>query len=171
MPPAGASSTDAPPKRSLRDEAAIRGELIRRLTRCDTEGRAAYVVYLFDDADGRFELHRGFARLKRTWEALAVQIIGVSTEGDDELAHTKITQGIPHWLIPDPQARLAESLRLPTRSTCERQSYDPLVLVVMEGMIVHVFYPVTATRVASQVVTWLHLHLPTSEPTSPHRAC
>lgn len=138
MPPAGASSTDAPPKRSLRDEAAIRGELIRRLT--NTE---------FPDAE----------------------LSMVSTEGDDELAHTKITQGIPHWLIPDPQARLAESLRLPTRSTCERQSYDPLVLVVMEGMIVHVFYPVTATRVASQVVTWLHLHLPTSEPTSPHRAC
>ncbi|MEV4441273.1 MerR family transcriptional regulator [Streptomyces sp. NPDC049577] len=66
---------------------------------------------------------------------------------------------LPFAMLSDPALRLAEALRLPLFEAGGARLYKRLTLVVRDGLIEHVFYPVFPPgEHAGQVLEWLRAH-------------
>lgn len=82
----------------------------------------------------------------------------VSADGWRQTPENSEDQEIPHHLLDDGGLGLAKELPLPTFECGERQLYDRLTLIVVEGRIKRVFYPVVAGQDARQALAWFQLH-------------
>lgn len=88
------------------------------------------------------------------------QVWGLSSQDPDYQAEVAQRLRLPFGMLSDPRLSLADALDLPTFSAPGHDRlYSRLTLVIREGSIEHVFYPVFPPSThAQQVLDWLHAH-------------
>jgi peroxiredoxin len=100
--------------------------------------------------------HRAFRDHQSELEARGYRAIGVSSQGAQAQRRAMLEGRLAHRLLSDPQLQLAERLQLPTFTDEGVRRYRRLTLVVHDGYIVKVFFPVSsAGRSAAQAVAWM----------------
>ena len=84
-------------------------------------------------------------------------VFGLSSQDPDYQQEVVDRLRLPFTMISDPGLRLAESLGLPTfAAPGHDRLYARLTLVIRDGVIDHVFYPIFPPNThAQQVLTWL----------------
>ena len=88
--------------------------------------------------------------------ALGAEVIGLSAQPAAEQAQFAAREHIPFALLSDPDLGLAAALRLPTFEAGGMTLYKRITLVVRDGAIAKVFYPVfPPDRNAAEVLAWL----------------
>ena len=98
------------------------------------------------------DLHREFADL-------GVAVFALSTQSTDYQAEMAERLHLPYRVLSDEDYALADALRLPTFVANQERLIRRLTLVVKDGMIEHVFYPVFPPDTSTQVVFhWLQEH-------------
>ena len=66
---------------------------------------------------------------------------------------------IAHLLLADAELELADELGVPTTETDGRDEYEPMTLVIHDGRIAHVVYPIVLPRAhIDGVLSWLAQH-------------
>ena len=86
----------------------------------------------------------------------ATAVFGLSTQTTDYQAELVERLRLPFAVLSDPELLLADELGLPTFSAAGMVLYRRHTLVVRDGLIEHVFYPVfPPDRHAQQVLAWL----------------
>lgn len=95
-----------------------------------------------------------FAELRA---AGAAHVWGLSSQEPEYQAEVVERLRLPFRMLSDPQFALADALRLPTFSAPGHDRlYSRLTLVIQDGRVVHVFYPIFPPNThAQQVLNWL----------------
>jgi peroxiredoxin len=94
-----------------------------------------------------------FAELKA---AGARHVFGLSTQSNEYQAEMAARLHLPFPVLSDEKLKLTEALRLPTMEVADLTLIKRLALVVDDGNITHVFYPVfPPDRNAGDVLDWL----------------
>ncbi|MEN3219222.1 MerR family transcriptional regulator [Mycolicibacterium porcinum] len=90
----------------------------------------------------------------------AQQVWGLSSQDVDYQAEVVERLGLPFAMFSDETFALADALKLPTFAAAgHARLYTRLTLVVRDGLIEHVFYPVfPPNEHAQQVLHWLNAH-------------
>ncbi|MGW4100942.1 MerR family transcriptional regulator [Mycobacterium sp. NPDC004974] len=90
----------------------------------------------------------------------AQQVWGLSSQDADYQAEVVRRLGLPFGMLSDEAFVLADALNLPTFAAAGHpRLYTRLTLVVRDGRIEHVFYPIFPTDThAQQVLDWLNSH-------------
>jgi peroxiredoxin len=90
-------------------------------------------------------------------KSLGVQrLFGLSTQHTDYQREAAERLHLPFPILSDEHFRLADALRLPTFSTAGMKLLKRLTLVISDGIIEHVFYPVfPPDKNAAEVAHWL----------------
>lgn len=98
-----------------------------------------------------------FSELK----ALETSVFGLSTQTSEYQTEARDRLHLPFELLSDAELRLKKLLRLPTFSIDGLELYKRLTLVITEGRIDTVFYPVfPPDRNAGDVLAWLKENRP-----------
>jgi peroxiredoxin len=94
--------------------------------------------------------------------ALGAQVFGLSGQSTAEQAEAAARLALPFPLLSDSGLVLADRLSLPTFAASDGViRYKRLTLVVSNGRIEHVFYPVfPPDRHAAEVLAWLRAQVP-----------
>jgi peroxiredoxin len=88
--------------------------------------------------------------------SLGARVLGVSVQVLDDQLEFAGRVGLPYPILSDPGLELASSLGLPTFDVEGMRLYRRLTVIVREGEIVKVFYPVfPPDRNAAEVAAWL----------------
>lgn len=131
------------------------------------ETELAKVIYAFPGSDcspdggSRSPLadvmqHHAFDRHRDDLLAHGLSVVGVSAESREALQARVFAHRVCHELWGDPGLSLARSLGLPTFSCEEVRGFRRLTLVVREGRVEKMFFPVESPeRSATQVLWWL----------------
>jgi peroxiredoxin len=83
-------------------------------------------------------------------------IFGLSTQESTYQAEAAERLGLPYLLLSDPDLELTKALRLPTFDVAGQTLVKRFTLVVANGRIEHVFYPVfPPDKHAEEVLSWL----------------
>jgi peroxiredoxin len=86
----------------------------------------------------------------------AARVYGVSSQDTGYQREAAERLGLPYAILSDSGLRLAEALGLPTFEAGGMRLYKRLTLIVCDGVIEHVFYPVfPPDEHAAQVLDWL----------------
>jgi peroxiredoxin len=94
-----------------------------------------------------------FAELKA---AGARQVFGLSTQSNEYQAEMAARLHLPFPVLSDEKLKLTEALQLPTMEVAGLTLIKRLALIVDDGRITHVFYPVfPPDRNAGDVLGWL----------------
>jgi peroxiredoxin len=97
-----------------------------------------------------------FAELRAAGASAVFGLSSQTTEYQREAVERLL---LPFEMLSDPEWPLAEALRLPTFEAVGVRLYRRLTLVVRDGVIEHVFYPVfPPNEHAAAVVAWLGDH-------------
>jgi peroxiredoxin len=87
---------------------------------------------------------------------LGARVLGLSAQPAGEQAAFARREHLPFALLSDPGLRLAEALILPTFEAADMRLYKRITLVLEDGAIEKVFYPVfPPDRNAADVLAWL----------------
>jgi peroxiredoxin len=88
--------------------------------------------------------------------ALGARVAGLSAQPLNEQLEFAQREHMPFPVVADPALRLGEALRLPTFEFEGTTLYKRATLVLEQGRVAHVFYPVfPPDRNAADVVAWL----------------
>ncbi len=91
--------------------------------------------------------------------ALGASVFGLSTQTTDYQREMAERLHLPFEVLSDAELRVATTLRLPTFEVGRMRLIKRLTLIVRDGLIEHVFYPVfPPNESADQVVRWLGAH-------------
>jgi len=83
-------------------------------------------------------------------------VFGVSSQSTGEQHEAQERLNLPFELLSDGDFAWADELRLPTFTVDERRFHKRLTLLVRDGTVEHVFYPVfPPDQHAREVVAWL----------------
>lgn len=94
----------------------------------------------------------------REIEALGAKL-GLSTQPSDDQREMAMRLHLPFPVLSDSDLWLARALRLPTLDIAGMMLIKRLTLIVCDGMIEHVFYPVfPPDESANEVMRWLAAH-------------
>jgi peroxiredoxin len=86
----------------------------------------------------------------------AESVFGLSSQETDYQREVVERLHLPFQMLSDPHRSLAQQLSLPTFETSGLTLYKRLTLIIRDGVIEHVFYPVfPPNEHAGQVLTWL----------------
>lgn len=86
----------------------------------------------------------------------ATGVFGLSSQDTGYQREVVERLHLPFQMLSDPALRLADALRLPTFRAGGRTLYKRLTLIIRDGVVEHVFYPVFPPgEHARQVLTWL----------------
>lgn len=89
-------------------------------------------------------------------DAGAVRVFGLSSQDTDYQREVVERLHLPFDMLSDPAHSLAQALALPTFEVAGLTLYKRLTLIIRDGVIEHVFYPVfPPNEHAGQVLTWL----------------
>ena len=89
----------------------------------------------------------------------ASNVFGMSTQTIEEQEEARERLGLPFDILSDRDLRLARALNLPTFEIEGRVMLKRLTMIVRDGTIEHVFYPIfPPDKHAAEVVTWLEAH-------------
>ena len=92
----------------------------------------------------------------RELQTLVANLFGLSTQTQDDQREMAERLHLPFPVLSDSDLRFARALRLPTFELSGMTLIRRLTLIVRDGAIEHVFYPVfPPDESASQVVKWL----------------
>jgi peroxiredoxin len=92
-------------------------------------------------------------------DAGAQRVYGLSSQDGDYQREFATRMSLPFPILSDPELRLAELLRLPTFKANGQPLYKRLTMIVRDGRIEHVFYPIFPPNAhAGEVVDWLRAH-------------
>jgi len=98
----------------------------------------------------------GFRDRYRDFQALGIEIYGLSTQSGEHLRELAARLGVPFPLLSDEAFAFANALRLPTFTAGAAPYLKRLTLFVREGRIRHHFYPVHPPDThADEVLDWL----------------
>ena len=101
----------------------------------------------------------GFRDHFRELKGLGAGVFGLSTQDTEYQREAAERLKLPFELLSDVDFRLTDALRLPTFDFQGVRLLKRLTMVVRDGAIEHVFYPVfPPDRHAEQVVAWLSEH-------------
>jgi peroxiredoxin len=92
-------------------------------------------------------------------EAGAERVYGLSSQ--DTAYQTEFAErlSLPFSILSDPELRLGELLRLATFQAAGQRLYKRLTMIIFDGQIEHVFYPIfPPDRHADEVLSWLRAH-------------
>lgn len=88
--------------------------------------------------------------------ALGVTVFGLSTQTPDYQKEMSDRLGLTFAILSDADFALTEALRLPTMTVAGMRLIKRLTLVIRDGVIEHVFYPVfPPNESAAEVLAWL----------------
>ena len=91
--------------------------------------------------------------------ALHADVVGISTQSPEDQREIAERLNLPFPLLSDADHRFAKSLSLPTFEVDGAVMIKRLTLIVTEGIIDHVFYPVfPPDKAAEEAVVWLLAH-------------
>ncbi|MGI9436262.1 MAG: peroxiredoxin [Geminicoccaceae bacterium] len=91
--------------------------------------------------------------------ALHADVVGISTQTHEDQAEIAARLKLPFPLLSDVKLTFAKSLDLPTFDVDGVTMIKRLTLIVTEGMIDHVIYPVfPPDNAAEQAIVWLLAH-------------
>ena len=91
--------------------------------------------------------------------ALHADVVGISTQSSGDQSEIAERLNLPFPLLSDAERRFAGSLNLPMLEVEGSMMIKRLTLIVTEGMIDHVFYPVfPPDKAAEEVIVWLLAH-------------
>jgi peroxiredoxin len=104
---------------------------------------------------------RGYRDLALDFQALGINVLGVSTPAIEEQQSFALREGLPFALLSDPGLLLHRELGLPTYLTpAGERVYERLSFLAHEGVIQRVFHPVPIPRRnATDILTHLNHHL------------
>ena len=89
----------------------------------------------------------------------AAAVFGISTQTPDEQADMAEWLNLPFPLVSDADLRLAAALRLPTVIVDDTVLLRRVTLILRDGAIEHVLYPVfPPDQSAGQAIAWLQAH-------------
>ncbi|MEO7421899.1 MAG: peroxiredoxin [Ornithinibacter sp.] len=89
----------------------------------------------------------------------ALAVYGLSSQSTDYQREVVDRLHLPFVMLADPRHELAESLGLPTFTADGQRLYARMTLVISDGIVEHVFYPVfPPDQHAAQVLAWLVAH-------------
>ena len=89
-------------------------------------------------------------------QAQGVRVFGLSTQSTADQREAAVRLRLPYELLSDAQLTFARALRLPSFALEERTYVKRLTLVIDEGVIEHIFYPVFPPDTnAGEVIRWL----------------
>jgi peroxiredoxin len=92
-------------------------------------------------------------------DAGAERVYGLSSQDSDYQGEFAARMSLPFPIVSDPELRLAELLRLPTFEANGRPLYKRLTMIIDDGRIEHVFYPIFPPNThAGEVLEWLRAH-------------
>lgn len=88
----------------------------------------------------------------------ASQVFGLSSQDTAYQREAVDRLRLPFALLSDPELKLASAMQLPTFSTDDTERlYKRLTMVLSNGAVEHVFYPVfPPDEHADEVLAWLH---------------
>jgi peroxiredoxin len=99
---------------------------------------------------------QAFARSHARLRALGPAVYGLSTQSTDYQRELVERLDLPFTVLSDARLELARALRLPTFEAEGMTLLKRLTMVIVDGRIEHVFYPVfPPDRSADEVVAWL----------------
>jgi peroxiredoxin len=88
--------------------------------------------------------------------ALRVAVFGLSVQTTDDQKEARDRLHLPFELLSDSEHRLKQQLRLPTFKAGDMELYKRLALIVQDGRIQKVFYPVfPPDQNAADILAWL----------------
>lgn len=86
----------------------------------------------------------------------AAAVFGLSTQSTDDQRELVERLQLPFAILSDADLRLADALRLPTFTAAGHRLLRRLTLVIRDGTVEHVFYPVFPPDThATEVLRWL----------------
>ena len=93
-------------------------------------------------------------------QAGAARVYGLSSQDPDYQTEVVQRLRLPFVMLSDPDFALGQALRLPTfEAEGHPRLYSRLTLVVRDGRVEHVFYPIFPPNTHAQhVLDWLHHH-------------
>jgi len=92
-------------------------------------------------------------------QAQGVRVFGLSTQSTADQQEAAARLRLPYDLLSDANLAFIRALRLPTFAVEGRTYVKRLTLVIHEGVIEHVFYPVFPPNAnAGEVIRWLSAH-------------
>ena len=92
-------------------------------------------------------------------DAGAARVLGLSAQDGEDQREAVDRLRLPFAMLSDTGLRLAAALRLPTFTAGGMTLYRRLTLVIRDGVIEHVFYPVfPPNEHAREVLAWLRSH-------------
>jgi peroxiredoxin len=92
-------------------------------------------------------------------QALGVRVFGLSTQDTDYQREAKERLHLPFDLLSDANLAFARALDLPTFDVAGMTLIKRLTLILRDGVVEHVFYPVfPPDRNADEVIRWLGDH-------------
>ena len=95
--------------------------------------------------------------------ALGARVFGLSTQDTEYQREVVGRLHLPFPLLSDAQLEFASAMRLPTFEVHSMRLLKRLTLVIRDGVVEHVFYPVfPPDRDALRVLDWLQSHAGTS---------
>ena len=98
----------------------------------------------------------GFRDNHRELRARGASVFGLSTQTSEYQREARDRLGLPYELLSDADLELAGRLRLPTFEAGGETLIERLTLVIHDGRIEHVFYPVfPPDEHAGEVLAWL----------------
>jgi peroxiredoxin len=97
-----------------------------------------------------------FRDLYGEFRRLGVDVVGLSMQTAEEQAEFARREHIPYPLLSDPERHLSANLQLPVFEVGGRLYYRRVTLVLRDGKVARVFYPVfPPDRNAAEVLDWL----------------
>lgn len=85
----------------------------------------------------------------------AARVLGLSSQQTDHQRELAGRLRLPYPLLSDPDFALADALHLPAFEAGGRRLYKRITLILLDGVIEHVFYPVFPPNThAQQVLSW-----------------
>lgn len=95
----------------------------------------------------------------RELQGVGARLFGLSTQSTDDQREAADRLHLPFPLLSDARLEFASTMRLPTFEVQSMRLIKRLTLVIREGVVEHVFYPVfPPDRNAQEVVEWLVTH-------------
>lgn len=97
-----------------------------------------------------------FQAENEVFAAFDTSIFGVSTQSTDYQMELSDRLGLTFPILSDAEFKLVDALCLPTMTVEGKRLIKRLTLIIKDGTIEHVFYPVfPANRAAAEVIAWL----------------
>ena len=98
----------------------------------------------------------GFRDLHREFSLLRAEVFGLSTQTSEYQREMAQRLGLPFEVLSDCHFEFCDALRLPTFEVDGTRLLKRLTLIIREGRIEHIFYPVfPSNESAAEVLRWL----------------